>query len=61
MLHFRMAGLPPLATEKRKDALFAGLGGNRRDAVLGSKQVNSKVSFFLPGFRDADKAGFSLF
>lgn len=53
-----MAGLLPLTTEKTKDALFAGPGGNTRDPVFGSKQVSSKVSFFQPGLRDG-KAGCS--
>lgn len=61
MLHFRTAGLLPLATEKNKDALFTGPGGNTRDPVFGSKQVSSKAFFFQPGFRDAGKAGCSHF
>lgn len=49
-----------LTTEKTKDALFAGPGGNTRDPMFGSKQVSSKASFFQPGFRDG-KAGWSPF
>lgn len=49
-----------LTTEKTKDAVFAGPGGNTRDLVFGSKKVSSKAPFFQPGFRDG-KAGCSPF